>query len=195
MQQRTFHGPVTPRSFAEALVAGFRRGSLRAQVFGDEEHLVVQLASSAMPVSGGATALSVDLVRVEDGVHVRLGQQEWLGVAASLGATALMALRNPATLLGRLDDLAQDLASMQLSAAVWETLDRTAASLGASHMISERLRRLSCTYCATANPVGEARCLACGAPLGPDQPLACGRCGTVSVAGTRVCGGCGAVLD
>lgn len=195
MQQRTFHGPVTPRSFAEALVAGFQRGSLRAQVFGDEEHLIVQLASSAMPVSGGATALSVDLVRIEDGVHVRLGQQEWLGVAASLGATALMALRNPMTLLGRLDDLAQDLASMQLSAAVWETLDRTAASLGASHMISERLRRLSCTYCATANPVGEPRCLACGAPLGPDQPLACGRCGTISVAGTRVCGGCGAVLD
>ncbi|MGH2627955.1 MAG: hypothetical protein ACRDHY_15050, partial [Anaerolineales bacterium] len=178
MQQRTFHGPVTPRAFAEALIAGFQRGSMRAQVFGDEAHLVVQLASSAMPVSGGPTALSVDLVRIEDGVHVRLGQQEWLGVAASLGATALMALRRPLTLIGRLDDLAQDIASMQLSAEVWETLDRTAASLGASHLISERLRRLSCSYCATANPVGEPSCLACGAPLGPDQPVACAQCGT-----------------
>lgn len=194
MQQRTFHGPVTPRSFAEALLAGFNRGNLRAQLFGGEDRLVVQLASGSVPFSGGPTALSVDLIRVEDGVHVRLGQQEWLGVAASLGATALMALRNPLSLLGRLDDLAQDLASMQLSAEVWETLDRTAASLGASHLISERLRRLSCRYCASANPVGEPSCLACGAPLGPDQPVACARCGTVSEAGTRACPGCGGSL-
>ncbi len=195
MQQRTFHGPVTPHSFAEALLAGFNRGNLRAQLFGDQDHLVVQVASSSIPLSGGPTALSVDLVRVEDGVHVRLGQQEWMGVAASLGATALMALRNPVSLLGRLDDLAQDLASVQLSAEVWETLDRTASSLGASHLISERLRRLSCRYCASANPVGESRCLACGAPLGPDQPVACARCGTVSAAGTEICPGCGGRLD
>jgi len=53
--------------------------------------------------------------KVEDGVSVQAGQQAWLGVAASLGYTALAALRNPFTLLGRLDDLAQDVEYIQLS--------------------------------------------------------------------------------
>ncbi|MEX0788348.1 MAG: zinc ribbon domain-containing protein [Anaerolineales bacterium] len=195
MQQRTFHGPVDPDIFADALLAEFDHGGLRAQTFGTSGHRVVQVASSEIPVSGGPTALSVDLVRVEDGVHVRLGTQAWLGVAASLGTTAWLAIRNPLSLLARLDDLAQDLASIQLSSAVWETLDRTAASRGASHLISERLRRVSCSYCSTANPVGEPRCLACGAPLGPNQPVACARCGTVSAVGTATCPACGAILD
>jgi hypothetical protein len=195
MQQRTFHGPVDPDTFADALLAEFDHGSLRAQSFGTSDHRVVQVASSETPASGGPTALSVDLVRVEDGVHVRLGAQEWLGVAASLGTTAWMALRNPLSLLARLDDLAQDLVSIQLSSAVWEALDRTAASLGASHLISERLRRVSCSYCSSANPVGGPSCLACGAPLGPDQPVACARCGTVSAVGTVTCPACGAILD
>jgi hypothetical protein len=194
MQQRTVHGSVQPQTFADALLAEFNRGPFRAQRFGSEDHLILQIASAFSPNSGGPTALSVDLSRVEDGVHIRLGQQEWLGVAASLGTTAWLALRNPLNLLGRLDDLAQDLASIQLSAAVWETLDRTAASLGLSHMISERLRRLSCRYCSTANPVGEPNCLACGAPLGPDQPVACARCGTVAAADAMTCPGCGGNL-
>ncbi len=46
---------------------------------------------------------------------VELGQQAWLGVAASLGQTAFSVFRNPFSLIGRLDDLAQDIESMQLS--------------------------------------------------------------------------------
>jgi uncharacterized paraquat-inducible protein A len=131
---------------------------------------------------------------VEDGVLARLGQQEWLGVAASLGTTALGALRNPLTLLGRLDDLAQDISSLQLTDRVWQTVVRTAESLGASHEISERLRRLTCSYCLTANPVGEPRCIACGAPLGPEQPSACPHCGYIVGAGEVTCPQCGKPL-
>jgi len=52
---------------------------------------------------------------VEDGVSVQIGQQAWLGVAADLGISALNALRNPVSLINRLDGIAQDIENLQLS--------------------------------------------------------------------------------
>ena len=194
MEQRTFHGPVTPEDFARVLIGEFDQGNLRAQIVGQGDNLVVQIASRAFRASGGQTAVSVQLAAVEDGVLVSLGQQQWLGVAASLGQTALAALRNPLTLLGRLDDIAQDIDSLQISERIWRTLESAAESLGASQQISERLRRLTCPYCLTANPVGEAHCLACGAPLGLQQPVSCPKCGFVSQPGPAACPKCGTPL-
>jgi hypothetical protein len=194
MDERTYHGNVTTADFARALLTEFHQGNLRAQAIGGGDKLMVQIASSAYRESGGQTALAVQLTRVEDGVHVRLGQQQWLGVVASLGETIFHALRNPWLLLGRLDDLAQDVMSMQLTENVWRTIERTADSLGASTQISERLRRLTCAHCLTANAVGAPSCVACGAPLGPDQPAACPKCGFVVAARTTGCPRCGAVI-
>jgi len=191
LNQRTFHGPITPEDLANALVAELDQGNLNAQMIGRSGNLVVQVASPPIPASGGRTAISVHLSKVEDGVLVRLGQQQWLGVAASLGTTALAAARNPFSLLGRLDDIAQDIASLQLTARIWQTAERVAESLGASFEISERLRRLTCDHCDTANPVGEPACIACGAPLGPDQPIACSNCGNVVRQSESVCPQCG----
>jgi hypothetical protein len=195
MDQRTYHGPVTPDDLARALIAEFDHGNMRAQQVGQGENLMVQIASREWRSSGGPTALSIQLSAVEDGVLVQMGEQEWLGVAASLGATALAALRNPMALIGRLDDVAQDIGSLQLRERVWATLEEVARGMGASHEISERLRRLTCPYCQTANPVGESRCLACGAPLGPQQPTACPKCGFVSPPGAAFCPKCGAQLQ
>jgi hypothetical protein len=195
MDQRTYHGPVTPDDLARALIAEFDHGNMRAQQVGEGENLMVQIASREWRSSGGATALSVQLSAVEDGVLVQTGEQQWLGVAASLGATALAALRNPMALIGRLDDVAQDIGSLQLRERVWATIDEVARGMGASHEISERLRRLTCPYCQTANPVGEPRCLACGAPLGPEQPTACPKCGFVSPPGAAFCSKCGVQLQ
>jgi len=191
LNQRTFHGPITPEDLANALVAELDQGNLNAQMIGRSGNLVLQVASPPIPASGGRTAISVHLPKVEDGVLVRLGQQQWLGVAASLGTTALAAARNPFSLLGRLDDIAQDIASLQLTARIWQTAERVAESLGASFEISERLRRLTCDHCDTANPVGEPACIACGAPLGPDQPIACSNCGNVVRQSESVCPQCG----
>jgi hypothetical protein len=191
LNQRTFHGPITPDDLANALIAELDQGNLQAQKLGGEENLVVQVASPVMPASGGRTAISVHLSGVEDGVMVRLGQQQWLGVAASLGATALAALRNPFSLLGRLDDVAQDIASLQLTARIWQTVERAAESLGASYEISERLRRLTCDHCDTANPVGQPNCVSCGAPLGPLHPIACSNCGHVTSYNEVKCPKCG----
>jgi hypothetical protein len=194
MEIRTFHGSIAPADLAHPLVAEFDQGNLRSQVLGDDEKMVVQIATSSMPASGGHTAVTVELTRVEDGVLVRVGQQEWLGVAASIGKTALMALHNPLSLISRLDDLAQDVGSIQLVDRIWDVINLAAQSHGASHEISERLRRVVCPYCLTANLVGAPSCISCGAPMGPSQPVACGRCGFVTSADTRVCPSCGFVL-
>ena len=88
MNQRIYHGNLTPIDLANALLGYFHRGNWRVQQVGDREKLVVQIATQNGAMSGGQTALSVILQRVTDGVSVQIGEQAWLGVAASLGQTA-----------------------------------------------------------------------------------------------------------
>jgi len=190
MNQETFHGPVTPDDFVHSLIAEFDQGNLDVQAHGDPEHRVVQIATDTFARSGGRTALTIHLSRIEDGVLVQMGEQQWLGIAASLGISALAALRNPLALLNRLDDIGQDIASMQLIERVQANLDRTAATHGASHELSERLRTLECAYCTTPNPVGAPHCIACGAPLSGAQPVACPNCGYVVRADVTICPQC-----
>jgi hypothetical protein len=128
-------------------MAEFNRGNLHAQVVGSKEKMAVQIATRMGSMSGGQTALTVGIQAVEDSVMVEIGQQAWLGVAASLGQTAWTALRNPFSLLGRLDDIAQDIESIQLSDRVWQVIDKAVVSAGASHALSERLQRVTCGFC------------------------------------------------
>lgn len=194
MDQRIYHGKITPDDFARSLIAHFNRGNLWVQQIGNGNEIAVQIASRQGAQSGGQTALGISLQKVEDGVSAQVGKQAWFGVAASLGFTALAAIRNPFTLIGRIDDLAQDIESIQLTDEVWQVLDVTARSLNAGHELSERLRRLVCDYCNTPNPVGEPSCLACGAPLGNVQPIACPNCGFVINTKMSRCPNCGVML-
>ena len=194
MDRRIFHGNIKPNDIAHALMAEFNRGNLHAQVLGNKNKIAVQIATRAGAMSGGQTALTINIQTVEDGVMVEVGQQAWLGVAASLGHTAISALRNPFTLLGRLDDLAQDIESMQLSEKTWRVIDRTVSTLKASYALSEKLARITCEYCGCANPLGEANCQSCGAPLGDAQPTTCLSCGFVVTVEEAVCPNCGRKL-
>ncbi|MGB7874230.1 MAG: zinc ribbon domain-containing protein [Anaerolineales bacterium] len=191
MERRIFHGILSPTDVAQALLAEFNRGNLRAQVVGKSERLAVQIGTRPGSISGGQTAITVTIQKAPDGIMVELGQQAWLGVAASLGQTAFSLFRNPFTLIGRLDDLAQDIESLQLSENVWEVIARTAASAGASHQLTDRMSRLTCEFCGTANPLGEPACIACGAPLGKTHPIACENCGFVVLRDESVCPNCG----
>ena len=190
MEQRIFHGTLTPNDLAQALLARFNRGNLRAQQLGNDQQVVVQIATRLGASAGGQTATTITIQSVEDGVSVGIGKQAWLGVAASLGTTALAAIRNPFNLLGRLDDLAQDIENLQINQQVWETISDVARAAGAAYELSERLRRVVCEYCTTANPVGEPNCLACGAPLGLAQPDTCPRCGYVVKSSEGICPNC-----
>jgi len=179
METKIFHGKLTPREIGRKLVATFNRGNYHAQKIGDDDQIIVQIATNRMSRSGGQTAMTVTLQQLEDGVSIQIGEQSWMGVAASLGTSALSALRNPFSLLGRLDDIAQDIESLQLKDKVWDTIQELARTMAAGHELSERLKRMVCDYCRTANPVGQPRCIACGAPLGDVQPRTCLNCGFV----------------
>jgi DNA-directed RNA polymerase subunit RPC12/RpoP len=190
MDRRILHGNINPTDIAQALLAEFNRGTMHAQAMGQSNKMAVQIATRLGSQSGGHTALTITIQKVEDGIMIEVGQQAWLGVAASLGQTAISALRNPFSLLGRLDDLAQDIENIQLNEKVWRTINRVATSVGASHELSNRLKRIVCKYCATANPLGEGSCLACGAPFGDTHPTSCKNCGFAITAEETVCPNC-----
>jgi len=190
MEQRIYHGNLSPSDFSETLLAHFNRGNLRAQQLGDDDRLIVQIGTRPGAMAGGDTTVSVILQKVEDGVAVQIGQQAWMGIAASLGTTALAAMRNPFNLLGRLDDIAQDIQNLQINEQVWQAIDEVAQAAGASQELSNRLRRTMCPYCSTANPVGEPNCIACGAPLGEVQPRTCPNCGFVINSNEVICPNC-----
>lgn len=191
MDSRYFHGDITPDQIVQALVARFDHGNLRAQQIGDGDHVVVQIATRDFHTSGGQTALSVRIEQIEDGVAVQMGEQDWLGVAASLGQTLISSFLNPLAVIYRLDDLAQDINSLNLSQSVWEEIESVARSAGASYELSERLRRIVCEYCLTANPPDEPSCIACGAPLGGSQLFTCKNCGFVVTETETRCPQCG----
>lgn len=190
MERKIFHGNIKPADIAQALLGEFNQGNLRAQTIGQSDKMIVQVSSRPNAMSGGQTAMTVTIQKMEDGVIVELGQQAWLGVAASLGASALAAIRNPFSLLGRLDDIAQDIEHLQLGERIWQIISKTARTAGASTELSARLRRLACEYCHAANPVGEPSCVACGAPLGNIQPNTCKKCGYVVKTSDKNCPNC-----
>jgi hypothetical protein len=194
METRYYHGNLTPEEMAQALVARFDHSNLRAQSFSSQDKIIVQIASRSLRRSGGQTAMTIAIQRIQDGVSVQAGEQELLGVAVSLGQSVLATLLNPWNVIGRLDDIAQDVSSLNLAEQVWEEIENVARSAGANFELSERLRRLICEYCLTANPVGEPSCIACGAPLGESQPHTCANCGFVLKTGETSCPQCGTPL-
>ena len=194
MDRRFFHGNITPTDLAQSLLAEFNRTNLNAQAMGTNDKMIVQIATRPGAMSGGQTALTVAIEKATDGVMIQMGQQAWIGTATSLGYTALAALRNPFSLLGRIDDLAQDLENLQLTENIWNVIGRVAKAAGASHQLSDRLNRMECDYCGAANPVGEATCLCCGAPLGNIQPTTCRNCWFVVLRGEATCPNCGKAI-
>jgi hypothetical protein len=194
MDTRIYHGKLKIDEIANALVARFNRGNLAARQMVDGDKAIVQISTLQGAAPGGQTAIGVTLQQNKDGITAQLGQQAWLGIAASLGASAFSALRNPLSLLGRLDDIAQDIENLQLDEQIWDAIEDVAKAAGASHHLSENLRRLGCEYCGVANPVGASSCLACGAPLGDAQPITCGNCGFIAHRNDTKCPNCGKKL-
>jgi hypothetical protein len=194
MERKIFHGNIKPADIAQALVAEFNQGNLRAQTLGQSDRVVVQVGTRPDAMSGGQTAMTVTVQSLEEGIMVELGQQAWMGVAASLGMSALAAIKNPFSLLGRLDDIAQDIENLQMSERVWAVISKAARAAGASAELSENLKRTTCEYCHVANPVGAPSCNACGAPLGKVQPTTCRHCGYVVKPTDTICPNCKQIL-
>jgi RNase P subunit RPR2 len=191
---RIYHGNINPSDIARDLIAYYNRGAYQVQQIGRDPQVAIQIATHQHSRSGGQTALTVTIHKHIDGITVQVGKQAWLGVAASLGFTALRALKNPFSLIGRLDDIAQDIESLQLNEEVWQVIERTVRQHGVGKDLSDRLKRYICPFCNTANPPGESRCIACGAPLGDIQPHTCLNCGFIVRTSEKNCPNCLALL-
>lgn len=190
MEQKIYHGDITTTDLAQALLAFFNSGNLRAQALGHGNEMSVQIGTRPGASSGGETAINVQLKTVEDGIMVTVSEQAWMGLAASMGKTVIETLINPWNLLGRLDDIAQDVENLQIHEKVWQVINSVAQSHHTSTQISERLQRLECLFCGSANEVGAANCAACGAPLGNIQPRTCPACGFIVLRGEKNCPSC-----
>ncbi len=190
MTTRIYHGDIQPEDIAKDLMAYYNRGNYQVQRYGSSDNLALQIATRQNRRSGGQTAVTVNIAKVEDGVSITLSNQIWFGLAASLGLTAISALRNPYTLIDHIDDIAQDVESLQLEEAIWEIISQTSLQHGTGKQLSERLSRTVCPYCQTANPIASSRCLACGAPLGEVQPATCANCGFVVSKSEKICPNC-----
>jgi hypothetical protein len=194
MTERTYHGEIKPTDLATALISTFNQGNLRCQQVGQGDKIMVQIATRDHAQSGGQGALSITIQGNPDGVTVGIGQQEWLGVAASLGQSALVTLMNPWNIINRLDDIAQDINTLTLEQQAWDAIEKFSHTVRATKTLSARLSTLTCPYCETSNKVGAANCENCGAPLGGAQPVACPKCGNVMPPKSKFCASCGAAL-
>ena len=194
METKIFHGNIQPANIARDLAAFFNRGNYRVQQLGTGGQIAIQIATSPYASSGGQAALTVNIHKVADGISVQIGSLAWFGVAASLGLTALSALRNPFTLLNRLDDVAQDVESLQLIEQAWKVIAESASQHHLGFELSDRLKQSICPYCNSGNELGSGRCIACGAPLGDIQPRTCLKCGFVVRKMEARCPNCQAVL-
>ena len=190
MTTRIYHGNLDPKLIADYLSAAFNRGNLKVNQFGDDDNMAVQIATNKNRKAGGDTAMTVTISKVTDGLSINLSKQNWFGIAASLGITALSALRNPYSLLNRLNHVAQDVDSLTLEDQIWQIIDEAAKQHGTGQKLSDRLSRTICPYCITANEIAAGRCIACGAPLGEVQPHTCPNCGFVIEHNESICPNC-----
>ncbi len=190
MEQKTYHGKITPQELAQVLVGRFNTADMSATVSGEGAKLIVHLEAGGY--SGGQTSLAVGLAPVADGVTITVGDQNLLGVAADLLQSGLKALWNPVTIIGEIDDVARNVERLNLPQQVWETVDHYCQSVGAG--LTPELSGVTCPYCGVLNPLGTGQCPQCGAPLGQAQPITCPQCGKTLPPHLKFCTRCGTSL-
>jgi len=133
---RVYHGNISAVDIARALKAEFHRGNFIVETFGKPEKIVLQITTKRNLRSGGQTALSVNLTDLEDGVIINIENQKWLGIAASMGLSAISTAINPLNLLTRIDDIAQDIESLSMTDDVWSVVEASVRLAGAGHQLS-----------------------------------------------------------
>lgn len=191
MEQRAFHGKIDAEELARSLVLRFNAGDSRAQwMRGEEGRTVVQIQSLKQDRDDPTTAVTLHISPSRTGIVVALGEQQWAGVAADLAKSGLMAVLNPWSLLGEIDDIARNVQRLQLRQQIWQAIDAYCKSSGVSTGGVMPVQQVICPYCGTPAEVGQPTCKACLGPLGSVQPITCPRCGFLNEHDARQCVNC-----
>jgi hypothetical protein len=138
MEQRIYHGTVTPEGLADYLVQRFDpQQDLQAQKLGQGDSLAVQIGRGDVPEEL-RNAVTVGITRATDseqGVSVTMGQQQWISPkiathAAMIGLVGL--LITPWALFGLLWPVSELLGSQALPGDIWSAVETYALSQGAA---------------------------------------------------------------
>ena len=198
MEQRVYEGPIDPEGLAQALLDDWDRDDTIAQAFGEQGRFIVQIGQREGGWFGDEPhqAITLDIQRIDDGVQVTMGQQQWIkdtGVQIFTGGLIGFFPFFFAFPLGQFLGGGGDI-DQSLPGRIWQTVDRYAGSFGTGPATgkTERLATVPCPECGVANPQGAQRCSACGAHL--DVSPACPQCGHVNPPGANFCNRCGSSL-
>ena len=109
MEQKVYHGNITPYPFSQSWVGDFNRANFQVQELNYNHQAVVQIAPNDPSHFRGIAAPAITFCPIKGGSSVELGKLRILNVAASLGISALSALANPLNLIFRLGDITRDI--------------------------------------------------------------------------------------
>lgn len=195
VEQRSYHGNLSPDDMARALVMRFDEGDTRAQWMRDaEKRAVVQVRSRKAEHGDPNTAVTVHITPSETGVVVSVSEQKWLGVAADLARTGVKGWLNPMRLLNEIDDIARNVRWLGMRSEIWKAVEEYCQSRGSGRGTAALLKNVVCSYCGTPNDIGAHNCNACKAPLTAEQPIVCPQCGFLNNPEASLCVNCGGRL-
>jgi ribosomal protein L40E len=195
VEQRAYHGSLSPRDLARALTVRFDAGETRAHwMAGEAGRAVVQVQSRQFERGDPTTAVTVQISPTPTGIVVSVSEQKVLSVAADMARRGVQAWFNPVRLLGDLDNIARNVRWLGLRSEVWTAVDEYCRTHGSARGAAGVLMHVACSYCGTPNDIGAQNCKACLAPLTEAQPIVCGRCGFLNEPQAQLCVNCGATL-
>jgi hypothetical protein len=138
VEQRIYHGNVSPEGLADFLVQRFDpQHNVQAQKLGQGDSLVVQIGHGDVPEEI-KHAITVGITRATDseqGIMVTMGQQQWISpkmatYAAMIGLVGLII--TPWALFGLLWPVSELIGSRALPGEVWSAIETYALSQGAA---------------------------------------------------------------
>jgi hypothetical protein len=137
VEQRIYHGDVTPGELADFLVEQYDpRPRLQAQKLGEGDSLLVQIGHGD-EMAKMHDAITVAITRAPDGaagLALTVGRQQWfsptmVGYTAMLGLISVMV--TPWVLFALIWPITEAVESVALAGDVWSSIDLYLASHGA----------------------------------------------------------------
>jgi hypothetical protein len=145
VEQRVYHGAITPNELAEFLIQKYDpQPDLQAQLIGQGDALAVQVGRGDVPEKL-RHAVTVGITRSdesEQGVVVTLGQQQWITpqmatYAAMIGLVSLLV--TPWALFALLWPVSEMVGNTSIPADIWNNVETFALSRGATLVRTEQL--------------------------------------------------------